>query len=201
MNCWKSYSAELTMRTILFEKDEKVKSNKWDELHKKQKDAQNKGQVLLLNDSIILDIINNDSLYTFLKEERNTIADSLIQYKSKVPFFKKQIEKISNSIVEYNYYSNNSWGIYEMPFKEDVLFTLEKFYLNYSELLKEGYSLPENGDVSEIDILSVNKILNSLEELDRQLWVVKHFNVTKDKIQKEDLEHKRKQQVDSLFNN
>jgi len=189
-----------------------------------QKEAKSRadasGRNSLHNDVTFINIIRNDSLYNALLEERKGISKSLFIYKNKVPFFKEFIDKISKNIIEYNHYGifcrlesivyihekkaiyhfdyivTQTHKIYEYPIKG----TSKQFYENYSDLLKEGYKgLPENSNVKDEDIKNLNDILKSLEKLDKALWAVKYYEISKNKWEKENKTKQRTKQIDELF--
>jgi hypothetical protein len=201
MRCWSSASAEGTMNIIVFTTEKKEKDKLWDKWSKEQSVAREKGIKKMYNDTLFIDITRSDSLYNSFLTERNNVAENILHYKDKVPFFSKFIDKIANNVIEYKYYGyyGEKWGIYEKTFKKDRLFTPNDFYESFVDLLKEGYSSSENSFVNENDVLSLHTLLRTIEELDKKLWAVKYFKESKKELEERDLEKKRQKQIDSLL--
>jgi len=61
--------------------------------------------------------------------------------------------------------------------------------------------LLENANVKESYIVEFNELLKEIEVLDRKLWMLEHFESARIEVVKEIAEQKRKQNVDSIFNN
>jgi hypothetical protein len=61
--------------------------------------------------------------------------------------------------------------------------------------------LLENANVKESYIVEFNELLKEIEVLDRKLWMLEHFESARIEVRKEIAEQKRKQNVDSIFNN
>lgn len=159
------------------------------------------GRESLLYDSLFITIVRNDSLYESLLQQRKNLAKQLRPFKKKVPFFAEHLDDIEYYVIEYMWsYNGKEWGILKYPFKKETYSFGEIYYNNYSELLKEGYSLLENQTLTEEDVVALNKLLKSIEELDRKLWTVKYFKEKKSELEKHDLEEERARQIDELFN-
>ena len=79
------------------------------------------------------------------------------------------------------------------------------FYSSLIDLLKDKYSMLENSNIEEGNVLELKNILMSLEEIDRKLWLAIEYNNTKSKMKEGQQywqqinEHAKR--VDSLFNN
>lgn len=202
MYCWNSSLAETQMKLIILTNDKEQKDKKRNEHRKEVRKAIERGRNQLYNDTLFINIVRNDSLFNNLVSQREKLAKELLTFKNKVPFFKYQIDEIYKEVVKYNYVSYPKNGIYEYPvYKKDSYNRLgeEDFYENYSEILKEGYSYPENVDINKEDVLALNDVLKSLEELDRKLWLVECYNERKKEFEQQRLEQQRKEELDSLF--
>ncbi|MDD4777054.1 MAG: hypothetical protein PHV53_02080, partial [Fermentimonas sp.] len=195
MDCWKSVEAESLLTSMALAQDNS--SKKWKKWRSLNDDVKVKGRKSLRNDTLFIDIIRNDSIYKHMLTHRQILSNKIKNYSSKIPFFQKEINKISNDIIEYNYNRKDEWGLYLSA--KDFFIPYDKFYSNYSDYLKDGYSLVENANVKESYILEFNDILKQIEVLDRKLWMMKHFESAKIEVEKEFTEQKRKQEIDSLF--
>lgn len=211
MDCWDSEKGQRAFDLYLSIREDKEKNEKQraallklkaeyqQEWHQCLDEANAEGRTSLRNDTACIDIIRNDSLYQALLTQRKNLTDSLPEYAKKIAFFKTYLNKIQNNIVEYNYCYDSffkddvaSWGI-------EVYNGASIFYKNYSELLKAKYSLLENADIPMQDIVALNRLLMSIEKLDRKLWPVKYYREVQAKIEENALKSRREQQIDSLF--
>lgn len=201
MTCWNNSESESIMNQIIETDDKETIDKLYEKKFDSDEKANSKGREALKNDTIFINLIRNDSLLNDLKNQRNQLAIEIKSFIEKVPFFDIYIKNISKDIVEYNYHFVNEFGIYELaPINtEDFQFTDRTFYKNYSELLKEAYKIPENSKVQDEHIIELNKLLISLEKIDKKLWCVRYYFEEKEKSEKEKLDKMRSQKVDSLF--
>lgn len=200
MKCWESVSAEHLIAYITFSSSKSRDKNKnWDKWHRLKDEAQLKGRESLYNDTLFIDIIRNDSILKHMLAQRKILSKKIKGYTGKIPFFKKEINKILEEIVEYKYNSGDEWGLF--LFDPTTFLSGSKFYRNYSEYLKDKYSLLENANVKESYIVEFNELLKEIEVLDRKLWMLEHFESARIEVVKEIAKQKRKQNVDSIFNN
>lgn len=201
MYCWSSYEAEIILSRIVYTEDEEEKDRLFDQVSELENKANESGREILKNDTICINLIRNDSLRRVLEKERKTLADNLFSFKKKVPFFSEFIDIITRNIVQYKYISSGDFGISEYPpvKSDDIIFRRQTFYKNYTELLKEYYQLAENAKFKEDHIVNLNKILVSLEKIDRKLWLVNSFFEAKKESEIKKLEKDRKAKVDSLL--
>ena len=178
------------------------------------------GRKQLYNDTVFINIVRNDSLYNALLDKRKEIAKSLSIHKNKVPFFKTFIDRINKDIIEYDCYGSVYWDVkkphnpnytkydytssdcggYYACSEKGLGIYEEKFYNNYSDLLKEEYEKRyETSNVKDEDIIDLNSILKSLEKLDRALWAVKYYKASKNALEKKkEEENKSKQKEEHL---
>jgi hypothetical protein len=189
MDCWSSTWAEGLVVTIALNPN-KSNDRKWKKWHKLKDEVRLKGRESLYNDTLFIDIVRSDTLFKHMLAQRQIFSNKIKSYTIKIPFFKKEINEISEDIVEYKYNSSNKWGLYLYDLNKTFL-PHEKFYSNYSEYLKDGYSLIENANVKESDIVEFNELLKEIEVLDRRLWMLKYFESAKIEVEKELAEQNR----------
>lgn len=201
MTCWKNSESESIMNQIIESNDKEIQDKLYEKKFDLEEKIYQKGREALKNDTTFINLIRNDSLLDDLKNQRIQLATKIKSFSEKVTFFDIYIKNIYKDIVEYNYHFVNEFGIYELaPINtEDFHFTDRTFYKNYSELLKESYKIPENSKVKDEHIIELNKLLISLEKIDKKLWCVKYYFEEKQKLEKEKLDKMRSQKVDSLF--
>ena len=185
LNCWDSYSTELTMMQInlLSEKKDKEKDKLWKEWFSKIKEAKKKGQKLLLNDTTFILCIRNENLYNSFLSKRKKLAKKLLSHKNSLPKFKETIIKICNNVIEYKYCYYRRFGLYEKSFKESggSLLSNKKFYLNYSELLKEVFS-ESSSNITDQELVSINNLLKEIETIDQHIWCIPYYIQALNKI-------------------
>lgn len=201
MTCWDSSGSESIMNQIT-STDDKEESH---ELFKRKfaldEIVYKKGREVLKNDTVFINLIRNDSLLNDLKNQRIQLANEILTYRKKVPFFEEYIENINKDIIEYNYYSNNEFGIYEYPPRdtEETYWREKTFHKNYTELLKKSYNLLDNSKIKDEYIISLNKILVSIEKIDMKLWCVKYYFKEKLQLEKEKPGNQDTKKIDSLL--
>lgn len=180
-------------------------------------ESEKKGKESLYNNIDIINLIRNDSLLKPLEESRKMLSESLEPFKSKVPFFYGDLIYIGERTTDYKYYYQGNWGfsyqdnsnsflrLSQFAYNNIYCTEIPKFYSSLGDILKDKYSLLENSDVEEKDILTLHEILVSIDSIDKKLWLVKEYKNTKlriDETQKDwQLNDKHKQRVDSLFRN
>lgn len=201
MTCWTNYESENIMYKIVYTDDKEEKDKLFEKKFNLDELASNIGKENLKNDTIFINLIRNDSLLNEVKRQRKDLVDKILPFKKKVPFFEEYINIISEDIVEYEYLYHDEFGIIEYPPKkvDELSLPIKTFYKNYTEVLKENYKLIENSKIKEENIISLNELLKSLEEIDRKLWCVKYYFESKQNIETEEFENLRNKKVDSLL--
>lgn len=177
------------------------------------REAEEKGRGSLYNNIEVINLIRNDSLLEQLQKERKILAESLEPFKNKVPFFAKDLMHICKYEINYKYYYKGDWGfIYQksyifpqFDYNSFISNETPTFYSSLNDLLKDKYSMLENSNIEEGNILELKNILISLEAIDRKLWLAIEYNNTKLRM-KEWQQHwqqinEHTQRVDSIFRN
>jgi hypothetical protein len=201
MGCWESSYSKSCFNIALLTQDKDKHDEYFQHAVESIEESNKKGRDKFKNDTLVINLIRNDSLLQDLKNQRKLLAKKILPFKKTVPFFEKQIDKIRNEIIEYNCLDENVFGIYEYTFKKDEYTYVENkvFYKNYSDLLKEGYKLLENSKFRGDEIKQLNNILASIEDIDRKLWLTKYYFEAKQNIEMKNMKKIRAQKVDSLF--
>lgn len=199
LNCWSSYSAELAMKLIVFSSNQNEKDKQWKKWQNEIDEAKKNGQKLLLNDTIFISCIRNDSMYNSLLSQRKILFAKLLKHKTTLPRFKENIIKISNEVVEYKFYNYNGFGLCEKSLQDANIFSLdnEKFYINYSELLKEAFT-ESSSKISDQDLVSLNSLLKEIENIDRHIWCRPHYLKTLEEIRNNNLKDEKNKKFETL---
>lgn len=124
------------------------------------------------------------------------------------------MSRICEYEIKYKYYYKGDWGFsyqerdFMGPLFDYLGFISDEtptFYTNLSDVLKNKYSRLENSNVEEKHISELNKILKSLSDIDKILWLAIEYTNVKQRVDEHkkswELESSHRQRVDSLFRN
>jgi|GEM_PF-4122275 len=201
MTCWESYINEIVILQITHADSEKEKDKLWKEWHSNLKEATKKGQLTIANDSIFISCIRDQANYKSLLNKRKLLAKSLLTYKYKLPKFDKFINKIMDGVIEYNYNGIGGFGVYEREIQQKYAIYIghDTFYKDYSGLLKEAYIENTSSTIKDEFIVSLNKLLSEIEEIDRHIWPVPYYDSKLSEFKKEQLFIEKDKKVNELI--